>query len=379
MSGADGIDSRLRILFMGKRYYTNRDAYKERYGRIYQLPYWWAAAGHEVHLWLVDYHGRECGSARDKELTVETTPVFRGRFVARLLKLCLGRFRANKPNIIVASGDCYIGMLAWVAARLSGACLVFDIYDRYDVFDGYRRWLGFDPLTFLLRHSDVVMFASVAVRDDLGPTARKTALVPNGVDLERFRPLPGGESRKHFGLPDSVPLVGYFGSMEPERGVEDLVSAVAMLVGDGIEVNLVIGGKAEPGIDLEHPWLHYLGNVEFSSMPAALASCDVLALPYRQGAFVDNAASCKIAEYIAAQRPVVGTRSPNLTRNFPEQAEQLADLLAAPGDVADLARCLMAQLEQRRLADMPAGMSWQEISMRALGEIDTACTPRAAK
>jgi len=362
----------MRILFVGKRYYTNRDTFQERFGRIYQLPYWWAAAGQEVDLWLVDYHGRESEMVRDDALTVETTPVFRGRFFVRLLAACFGRMRAKRPDLIVASGDCYVGMLAYVAARLCGAKLVFDVYDRYDVFDGYRRLPGFDPLTFLLRRSDTVMFASVTVLDDLGPMAKNAILVPNGVDLTRFRPLPMPQSRQLIELPENDTLVGYFGSMEPERGIDVLIEAIAALRDSGVDVGLVIGGAANPEINIDFPWVHYLGNLDFAKMPAALASCDLLSLPYRHSEFLDNASSCKIAEYISARRPVVATRSPNLTENFPEQAAQLEGVLAAPGDAKDLARCLREQLEQRRLVDMPKGMSWQEISLRVLGELD--CT-----
>ena len=32
-----------RILFLGKRFFTNKDALLERFGRVYQLPSIWAA------------------------------------------------------------------------------------------------------------------------------------------------------------------------------------------------------------------------------------------------------------------------------------------------------------------------------------------------
>lgn len=360
----------MRILFIGKRFYTNRDAFTERFGRIYQLPYWWADAGHEVDLWLIDYHGREVGVTQDESLKVETTPVLRWRFFARWISACFSRRGVRRPDIVVASGDCYVGLVAYVTALFCRAKFVFDVYDRYDVFAGYRRLPGFDPLKFLLRRAWMATFASNKVLDDLESMTTRAVLVPNGVDLSRFRPLPMPESRRQFRLPENVALVGYFGSMEPERGVEDLIAAVATLVDQGVAVNLVIGGKADPGIDFEYPWLHYLGNIEFAKMPAALASCDVLTLPYRQGDFVDNASSCKIAEYIAVQRPIVATRSPNLIQNFPEQAAQLDGLLATPGDAAELARCLQSQLAERRLVPMAAGMSWQEISLRLLTALE---------
>lgn len=369
MNNREQIERPMRVLFIGKRFYTNRDAYKERFGRIYQLPYWWAKAGQEVDLWLIDYHGRDVALTQDGALKVETTPVLRWRFFVRWISVCFSSLSARRPDIVVASGDCYMGLLAYLAALFCGAKFVFDVYDRYDVFEGYRRLPGFDPFSFLLRHSWVATFASTKVRDDVKPLTHRAVLVPNGVDLSRFRPLPMLASRKKFGLPEGTALVGYFGSMEPERGIEDLIAAVAELVGDGIEVNLVIGGKADPNISFDYPWLHYLGNIEFSKMPEALASCDVLALPYRQGSFVDNASSCKIAEYIAVQRPIVSTWSPNLTENFPRQAAQLEGLLAPPGDPHALADRLCAQLAERRLVDMPSDMDWMSISNNTLAAI----------
>lgn len=366
----------MRILFVGKRFYTNRDAYEERFGRIYQLPYWWASGGHSVHLWLADYHSREGHVDNDGALTIETTPTSRIRFFTKTIAACFGTRPSKRPDIVVASGDCYVGLLAYMVARFSRARFVFDVYDRYDVFDGYRRLPGFDPLTFLLRRADVATYASVKVLEKFRRLSKRALLVPNGVDISEFKPLPMRGSRKLLGLPEKASLVGYFGSMEPERGIADLIEAMASLRNSGIDVDLVIGGKAGPAIDLGQTWVHYLGNLPFEQMPAALASCDLLALPYRQGSFVDNASSCKIAEYIAMERPIVATRSPNLTQNFPEQAEQLNGLLATPGDVKELARCLQSQLAERRLVDMPAGMSWREISEQVLAVLEDPDTVR---
>ena len=352
----------MRVLFIGKRFYTNRDAYTERFGRIYQLPYWWANAGHEVDLWLIDYHGRDVGETQDGALKVETTPALRWRFFKRWISACFSRRSVRRPDVIVASGDCYIGCVAYLAAIFCGAKFVFDVYDRYDGYEGYRRLPGLDPLSFLVSRAEVSMFASTKVLEELRPLAKKTLLVMNGVDLGRFVPLPMNESRESLGLPKRTHLVGYFGSMEPERGISDLIDAVAVLRKRDIDVKLIVGGKADPAVNLDYAWVHYLGNMEFAKMPVALASCDLLALPYRQGSWVDNGSSCKIAEYIAMQRPIVATRSPGLELNFPEQTAQLDGLLATPGDVKELAHCLQKQLSERRLVDMPKGMSWQEIS-----------------
>jgi glycosyltransferase involved in cell wall biosynthesis len=178
------------------------------------------------------------------------------------------------------------------------------------------------------------------------------------------------DSRKLIGLADDETLVGYFGSMEPDRGIDDLLNAVSILREDGADLGLVIGGRANTDTCLDLPWVHYLGNLDFAKMPAALASCDLLALPYRQSEFMDAGSSCKIAEYVAVQRPIVATRTPNLTANFPDQSAQLEGVLATPGDATDLARCLRRQLVQRRLVQMPKEMSWQDVSARVLVKIE---------
>ena len=274
----------MRILFIGKRFYTNRDAFKERFGRIYQLPYWWAAAGQEVDLWLIDYHSREAARCRDDSIASREYARFRWSFL-RTPVPCL----AWRQAVVTTGYRCRErGLLCWPCSPTwwlvsVGRSFVFDVYDRYDVYEGYRRLPGFDPLSFLLRrssllHLPVPRFWRISSH---WPGGRCWCM--NGVDPARFAPLPMHESRASLGLPAGVPLVGYFGSMEPERGISDLIDAVALLGKDRIDIKLIIGGKADPAVNLDHPSVHYLGNLAFAQMPVALASCDLLALPYRQG------------------------------------------------------------------------------------------------
>lgn len=352
----------MSVLFIGKRHYTNRDALVERYGRIYQVPWHWADAGIRTRLWLIDYHGRECARLADGALDVQSTPVFSLSALRRAVMELRPESRTVAPRTIVASGDCYIGLLAYRLARHVGARFVFDVYDKYDEFAGYRRLAGFDLFGFLLERSDARLFASRALMRDLGDPQSADWLVPNGVDTTRFRPLDMHACRRAVALPEDALLVGYFGGMEPDRGVADLIAAVRRLRDAGSRIELLLGGKPPAGLDLDGPGLRFVGNVPFARMPEMLASCDLLAVPYRRSAFMDAGASNKIAEAIACSRPIVATRTPNLMANFPAQAARLGELLAEPGDPADLERAIRAQLAERRLVDMPDGMAWADIS-----------------
>jgi glycosyltransferase involved in cell wall biosynthesis len=355
------------VLFIGKRFYTNRDALTERFGRIYQLPFHWAQSGPGADLWLIDYYTRESGRHVDDALTVTFTPVRKPSMASRGLSECAKLFRPGKRyKIVVASGDCYIGLLGLVIARLTRALFVFDVYDKYDEFETYRRIGPFDPLRFLLSRSDVVTFASHALEKEVGWRCRRTFVVPNGIDTGAFHEMDKHASRQTLGLSPAPALVGYFGGMETFRGVDDLIAAVEIVRQTRPDVEMVLAGRANPKLDLDRSWIHYLGDLPFDRIPTALAACDVLAIPYRRSAFLDMASSCKIAEYLAARRPIVATRTPNLVENFPEQARQLDTLLAAPGNVSELADSILRQLAEPRLTSMPDTMEWSSIAARTI-------------
>ncbi|GLQ88529.1 glycosyltransferase [Dyella flagellata] len=352
----------MSVLFIGKRYYTNRDAFTEKYGRIYQLPWHWSRSGLPVRLWLLDYHGRTLDRRSSEELEVVSTPLRGIGWLAQCFRQAALRFSSKRPTIVVASGDCYIGMLGFLLARWCGARFVFDVYDKYDEFGGFRRPLGFDPFRYLLKRADANLFASRSLMESLGASTRMNLLVPNGVDQERFHPLDKLASRRALTLPEQAVFVGYFGSMEPDRGIPDLIAAVQILRAQGSPIELLLGGRLGEGINPHQDGVRYVGNVPFADVPPLLASCDVLAIPYRRSAFMDAAASVKIAEALACGQPLVATMTPNLIANFPAQAAALEGRLAEPGNAADLARVMALQLGEPTYSTLPENMAWSAIA-----------------
>lgn len=367
----------VNVLFIGKRFYTNRDALEDRFGRIYQLPMHWARKGANVRLWLVDYHGSEAAEATDGSgMRVVSTPIRSMAFFRQWFR-AFRKGAGDRPDVVVASGDCYVGLLGYRLAKRHGARFVFDVYDKYDEFGAYVRLPGLDLFRFLLRKADACLFASHGLMRRLAGQVKAALFVPNGVDTERFRALDQATSRDALGLPRDARLVGYFGSMEPDRGIGDLLDAVHLLRQNGMAVELLMAGKRHPGLDLDRPGVRYLGTVPYGRIAQVMACCDVLALPYRRSPFMDVATSCKIAEYMASARPIAATRTPLLLENFPTQAQALDDLLAEPGNAASLAESIRAQLGQRRLVDPPEGWSWEAIAAdveRRLAELSTVRT-----
>ncbi|GAB2878094.1 glycosyltransferase [Microbulbifer echini] len=354
----------MRITFIGKRIYTNRDAILDQYGRIYQLPHHWSNLGTANDLWLIDYHRKEHICESSGNFSVKSTPIFKRSFWQELRDIIQ---RKHEPNdIIVASGDCYIGLLAYNIAKQKRVKFVFDVYDKYDEFSGHFNLPGFNLLKFLISKANICLFASKKLMRELSQDQENDILVPNGIDGKRFDRLSKTDSRKKFRISEKAILIGYFGGMEPDRGVEDLISAVKIVRSQGVPIQLVMGGANPPNLDLNAQAVCYLGNIPYIDMPEILACCDLLSIPYRRSPFMDSGSSNKIAEYIASRRPIVATETPNLTENFPTQAKKLSGLLAKPGNPSDIARTILLQFKSPILLDMPSNMMWNEIARYSL-------------
>ena len=349
-----------KVLFIGKRFYTNLDTLEDAFGRIYQLPFHWASSGINIELWLIDYHSREKIIRATDSLTAVSTPIFTiGTFLRTAKLLIFGHTYSH----IVSTGDCYIGLLGLLIAKRSKSTFIFDVYDKYDEFSGYLRIPGLNLFQFLMQKADHLLFASRLLSKQYFRQEKLDLVVRNGIDTAKFLPLEMNRCRTELDLPREKVFVGYFGGMEPGRGVQDLIAALQQLRQEGLKVELLIGGCLTPNIELDTPGVRYVGVVPFDNMPKMLGACNLLAVPYRRSAIMDSGSSNKIGEYLACSRPLVATRTPNLVENFPETALQLGDRLAAPENPTDLARVIRAQLTDPILCPLPKGWDWPGIAM----------------
>jgi len=360
----------MNILFIGKRFYTNRDAVLERYGRIFQLPFHWAKSGLTVKAWLIDYHSKSNITFQEGGLDLDSTPIRTSSFWRRVGREFSIKKNSATPNIIVASGDAYIGLLGYLLARRLGAKFVFDVYDKYDEFSGYRQFANWDTFSFLLRKADLCFFASQLLKADLGRLCLQSQVLPNGVDTDLFKPLDMSVSRAALGLDRASTFVGYFGSMEPDRGVDDLIEAIHLLRKDGMQVELLLAGKKRADLDVLKDGIQYLGNISYNKMPIAIASCDAVAVPYRRSTFMDSGASNKIAEALFTGRPLIATETPNFLTNFPVQAETLSNSIALCSDPPSLSRIIARQLRHPIKATAPSDFAWDKISSQGARSIE---------
>ncbi|RFS33260.1 glycosyltransferase [Acinetobacter sp. SWAC5] len=345
------------VLFIGKRFYTNRDAYNEKFGRIYQIPHY-ISKKKMTHLWLIDYHTRNTKRSNDEQLQVTTTPIFSLMFLYMIFKMIFKR-----PKLIIASGDCYIGLLGLALSRVIRSKFVFDVYDKYDTFAGYRNLFWINLYEFLLKKADICLFPSLKLLNDSNNICKKTLFLPNGIDESQFYPKNKNQARQAFNLKNSDLYIGYFGSMETERGIDDLIEAIKLVRNTGVNLKLLIGGKKREDLSFNNEFINYLGNVPFSNISVAMACCDLLALPYRNSSFLDNASSCKIAEYLALQIPIVATNTPNLVSNF-YLTENEKIMLAKSSNPNSYAQAILHQLKNPHCLKAKDDRTWTSINQQ---------------
>ena len=105
------------------------------------------------------------------------------------------------------------------------------------------------------RNSDHVFAITEAMRTLLvraGISEERVTLLPNAVDPEMFEPMPRVSELESLLNLAGKTVVGFLGSMADYEGLDDLLSAIALLyesVGDRLRVLLVGDGAAKEGLE----------------------------------------------------------------------------------------------------------------------------------
>jgi len=111
----------------------------------------------------------------------------------------------------------------------------------------------------ILKEADRIIVATPAERSQLEflyrANSRKLTVIPPGVDLGRFYPIPCDEARAVIGIPQAKCMTLFVGRIEPLKGLETLLRAIAIMWNKGILTDCphylaIIGG--EPDASAEH-------------------------------------------------------------------------------------------------------------------------------
>lgn len=197
-----------------------------------------------------------------------------------------------------------------------------------------------------LQHMDPSRMRIVTPSRWLAGEARRSSLldrfdvevIPNGIDVDQFKPIDRAQARAELGLPMRRPIVLFITAQAnyPRKGHDLIVEALRKLDLAGAPLLVSIGGdEAELGADRHVS----LGRIDDASqLTAAYSAADVFVVPSRQ----DNLPNT-ILESMACGTAVVGFEIggiPDLVR------EGETGALAAPEDAGSLCAAI-----ERVLAD----------------------------
>lgn len=238
------------------------------------------------------------------------------------------------------------------------------IYEAHAVPKRGQRWL----LQRIARSPALKLVVALTsfIREGLmtmGFSEQNMIVLPDAVDLTMFDNLPPKEQcRRRLGLPLDRIIIGYIGrfrTMEMEKGIPELVEAMAQLPSFGsVEPLLMcVGGPMEVvptyleiarscGVP-EHR-LQFQDRVPNSEVPFWIRACDVVTIPWTWTEFSAYFTSpLKLFEYMAAGVPIVATDLPSL-REVLRHGENA--WLVEPGSPKALATGIEYLLAERRVS-----------------------------
>lgn len=238
-------------------------------------------------------------------------------------------------------------------------------------FKDIRRLLArsFDAYVALNEQIATALVADGVARD-------RIVRLPNFVDVERFRP--GGEAERgelrlrllESWAPEGL-VVAALGRLEPSKGIDVLLRAVAqvegpvplsvVIIGDGSVRRALEGLAAELGLGAR---VRFAGTVRTPEL--YLRAVDLFAIP----SLSEGMPNC-LLEALASGLPVIGTRIPGITDVLSEEN----GVLVTPGSAEELAAALdiLARdaLRRKRLAERGRALAERRFSLDSI--VDAYC------
>jgi UDP-galactopyranose mutase len=300
-----------------------------------------------------------------------------GDLHARQLRRLLDELMATRSGPLIRWY--YTPMMLPFSRHLEAACTVYDCMDELKNFKFAPPELL--PLEDeLLLAADVVFTGGYSLYEAKREKHLNAHAFPSSVDVKHF-----GQARAKQADPTDQaalarPRFGFYGVID-ERIDLELLAAAADARPDWSFV--MVGPVVKIGED-ELPRranIAYLGNKDYSELPAYLSGWDVAMMPFAINEATRFISPTKTPEYLAAGRPVVSTPIKDVIRHYGElDAVQIARNAAE--FVAGCERALALPRDNRewlRPVDaLLSTMSWDETAAQMKALIGEAIVERRA-
>ncbi len=301
------------------------------------------------------------------------------RYFHRAAKVIARAAVRSHCGLIQASSDFTTALPSLMAARALGLPFVYEMrglwHETRATFqphllhsEVYRLHESAEAMA--ARHADHVFVICPEMRAvvlNWGMDAKKVSILGNAVDTQAYRRLPPDpDFRASLGL-SAAPVIGFAGSLVSYEGLDDLIQALSMVNGFGIDFNFLVVGDGKQREELEalvdahgiRLQTRFTGSVPKANMLPYLSLMDITPIPRKPGGVAELVSPLKPFESFAMQAVVVASDVAPL-KSVLRDGE--LGLLFRKGDVADLAAKLRIVLcdAERRLQIAGYARKWVE-------------------
>jgi glycosyltransferase involved in cell wall biosynthesis len=291
-------------------------------------------------------------------------------FVLALLKLTKLSLQRRYDVVQVHNLPDFL-VFAALIPKLTGSRVILDLHDLMPEF--YQGRFGQASNNSLMRlillqeslscrFADHVITVSEHWRQALikrGVLPEKCSVVMNLADPRIFHPLSAKDAppkdNSHFRL-------FYHGTLPERYGLDLVLQAMNRVRHQIPEIHLTLIGSGEhlktlkrmaDDLNLKENHVQFRSNVPAEQLPPLIAAADVGVVPYRDDVFTDSLLPTKLMEYVVMGLPSIVARTSAISAYFDETMVQFF----TPGDVEDLARCILRLYSDRkRLAQLAQGI-----------------------
>lgn len=155
------------------------------------------------------------------------------------------------------------------------------------------------------------------------PLKKKYTIIPSGIDLNLFKPLPREESRKRIGLELDKLYILFAGAPSRAEKRYPLAVAAVALLNERVKAQLI-----------------YVENISFDKMPLYMNAVDVLVLTSAH-----EGSPNVVREALACNTPVVSVD----VGDVKERISHIPGCFICREDAEDIARCLEKVLSQGKI------------------------------
>lgn len=309
------------------------------------------------------------------------------RYKIMISHSAVGKVLRENPDIIHFQGanqilQSVLTAHASILCRSKTLLTVHGLHAQIELFRNrtYSRLINELLLRLALRKVDRIIALSKSdlhMIDYLNIAKEKVSVIPNGIDLSRFRDLTQEKQLPKGDLDPDAPYVLCVTRIRENKGIESLIRAAANVVSKRPDVKFLLVGNCPKTyalklrrlvskVNLEKNFI-FKGYVEHESdyLLSLYHHASVFVLPSFMESF-----PLVLLEAMAANLPIVASR----VGGIPDLISSDEGILTAPGDVAALKSSLLFLLDNadiRKKLGQNAGRkaenySWNKISRETL-------------